>query len=241
MDTSTLPVEGVNFTDAELHAVQRGARVAAELLRAMPPERVVLTRTLPKSDVPVQPLESAIAAHVGPVVFMSHPAMLERCSPGWPELTQEHLDTMAFCSAFEVVRYAILRTTEGEDWESGPGWMDGHDCDVYALATNVACIASGFRFIASDSANPDEHPLTDVVEFFCRRLHDIRQAEGQAALWRGAVGLAARDLVREVRFSILPGQVSMLGQPLRSLTDVLTLVDYYAGTGPWPFPMRSGR
>jgi hypothetical protein len=223
MDTSNIPVVGGDFAAAEVLAVQRGARVVSELLRLPPPRRVHLLPELPMiRSGGGDGQDEQVGLCTEDEIALSRRAALTRST----EASAPHarLDTLAFCSGFETARFLARHAP----------WSQLNEAGFLRHASWLASVASGFRLVALGDGRGD--PLADVVGFFCRRLDAIREMEGQGALWRGALGLSVRDLTREVGFSGLSGRTSSAGHRLRGMSDILPLLDYFAGRHTWPFP-----
>lgn len=234
MDTTHLVVDidaGLPGWVAE--AARGGIRIALELLRSerLPECARVVNEPCALAALG-QPSEAdAVTAHDDTTIVIAYQALIRPdyigcSSPGRDVISH----TVAFCAGFEAALFAADAYEWGE-----VEWTEDVESDdpLHAAASAVATIASEFSMVSAE-AGADRQSA--AVRFLLARLARLREKEGAAALWRGAVGRAVRALVREVRFSDMPGRVSPFGERLYRPTDVIRLVDYAAGLAAWPFP-----
>jgi hypothetical protein len=205
--------------DTALRAALGGARLAAEFLRG---------GVMPASVHLRYDTDSPCMSTTHDQQVFIHMDAVPRTGTGMRG-RREAEAMFAFVAAHAVAGYVL---------DSTPPWV-WERCASPPTPSRVATIASGFLLI--DPAEEDGR--TAAVACFLAGLSKLSAEEGFAALWRGAVGVASRALVREVRFSPRPGVVSGLGRRCDGLEDVVALVRWAGGQGAWPFsvPRRTRR
>jgi hypothetical protein len=240
-----------------LDAVRRGLRTAFEILRSPRlPEQVILSgQALPEQwsapsalpwleERPRRSGESEpIYEYTPERIVLSLPAIRRAQHLGVRTGDETSLcSALAFAAGYAGALYAsdaAERLGIQPDWALGTSFQASSESPgatkrqhAHQTARQVATIASGFTLVALSRGSDAQ---SEAVGFFLRRMGRIAAQEGRAALWRGALGLSSRALVREVRFASEEGRVCPEGQRLPRLDALLALIDHAEGCGPWPF------